>query len=88
MSIKFKNVEYEALNKTYKELIDLVGVESAEKLYDNYRGLVLNFPIRVYSSEYIIEYLRRNPENKDFKTLSKNLGCSERWIKELAKRNS
>ena len=83
--LKFKGVEVEALNPIYKNLIELVGVENAEKLYDHYRGQQLNFPVRLFNTEYIKETLVKEGEKCNIKLLSSNLGCSERWIKKLAK---
>ena len=85
--VKFKGIEYDALNDIYKNLIDVVGLECAEKLYDHYRGQQLNFPVRLFSSDYIKKTLIEQGENCDMKHLSRNLGCSERWIKKLAKNN-
>ena len=87
MVVKFKGVDVEALNEVYRTLIDVVGLENAEKLYDHYRGQQLNFPVRLFSTEYIKQTLAKEGEGCDMKLMSRNLGCSERWIKKLAKEN-
>ena len=85
MVVKFKGVDVEALNEIYKTLIDVVGLENAEKLYDHYRGQQLNFPVRLFSTDYIKQTLVKEGDKCNIKLLSSNLGCSERWIKKLAK---
>ena len=87
MVVKFKGVDIEALNEIYKTLIDVVGLENAEKLYDLYRGQQLNFPVRLFNTEYIKKTLVEQGKNCDIKMMSSNLGCSERWIRKLAKEN-
>jgi hypothetical protein len=82
--VKFKGVEYEALNNIYKNLVDLVGCECAEKLYDHYRGQQLNFSLKLCSAEYIKKTVTEQGENCDIKRLSRELGYTERWIKKLA----
>ena len=83
--MKFKGIEYEALNPIYQNLIELVGYECAEKLYDHYRGQQLNFPIRLFNTEYIKKTLVAQGDSCDIKKLSRELGCSERWVIKLAK---
>ena len=85
MVVKFKGIDVEAINEVYKTLIEVVGLENAEKLYDHYRGQQLNFPIRLFSTDYIKKTLVKEGKKCDIKLLSRNLGCSERWIKKLAK---
>ena len=87
IAIDFKEIDYEALNDIYKELIELVGIEVTEKLYNQYRGQMINFPVRVYNSNYIKKFVAENPGSKEFKTLARDLGCSERWIRKVAKDN-
>ena len=83
----FKKIEFEALNSIYKELIELIGIEATEKIYNQYRGQMVNFPVRVYNSDYIKKFVSENRDSREFKTLSRDLGCSERWIRQLAKGN-
>ena len=87
VDVKFKGVDIEALNEIYRTLIDVVGLENAEKLYDHYRGQQLNFPVRLFNTDYIKRTLAEEGEECDIKKMSRHLGCSERWIKKLAKNN-
>ena len=83
----FKGIEYEALNPIYRNLINAVGYEAAEKLYDHYRGQQLNFPIRLFDTGYIKKTLVEQGDDCDIKKLSRELGCSERWIIKLARKD-
>lgn len=83
--MKFMGTEYEALNEFYKNLINLVGLECSTVLYTHFRGQQISFPIRLFSTDYIKKTLVEMGDDCDIKKLSRELGCSERWIIKLAK---
>ena len=39
----------------YREIAEDMGVEVTEKMFANYAGLQMNFPKRLYTSEYYAE---------------------------------
>ena len=60
-------------NGVYEELVELLGLENTLKIRKHFRGQQVNFPIRLYSKEYIEEYLIKNYNGKNLKELSKKL---------------
>lgn len=64
----------------YKELVDLLGEENTLKIFNNFRGQQVTFPMRIYSKSYIEEYIIKNYDGKNVKQLSKELGYTCNWI--------
>ena len=44
----------------YKDMVEVLGEEITLKIYENYRGQQVTFPMRLYSKSYILEYLNKN----------------------------
>ena len=42
-------------NGVYEELVELLGLENTLKIHKHFRGQQVNFPMRLYSKEYIEE---------------------------------
>ncbi|EOU1475185.1 hypothetical protein LTX13_002716 [Clostridium perfringens] len=43
----------------------------------------MNFPMRLYSKEYIEEYLIKNYNGKNLKELSKKLDYTTNWLRKM-----
>lgn len=65
-------------NGVYEELVELPGLENTLKIHKHFRGQQVNFPMRLYSKEYIEEYLIKNYNGKNLKELSKN-NCNRKY---------
>ena len=50
----------------YKDMVEVLGEEITLKIYENYRGQQVTFPMRLYSKSYILEYLNKNELDKIF----------------------
>ena len=70
-------------NRIYSDMVEILGEEITHKIYQYYRGQQVFFPMRLYSKEYTVNYLQEHYNSKNLKELSRNLGYSERWIKQL-----
>ena len=51
--LKGVKVENEFLNGIYNELADLIGMEAAKTIFDEYRGQQITFPVEFYSKKFI-----------------------------------
>ena len=71
----------------YKDMVEILGEEITLKIYENYKGQQVTFPMRLYSKEYIIKYLKENYNGNNIKQLSRELGYTERWIKQIINKN-
>ncbi len=67
----------------YSDMIEILGEEILIKLYKNYRGQQVTFPMKLYSNEYIEKYIRNNHKHKTLKEMCRELGYTEGWIKQL-----
>ncbi len=71
----------------YKDMIEVLGEKITLEVYKNYKGQQVTFPMRLYSKEYIIKYLKENYNGNNIKQLSRELGYTERWIKQIINKN-
>lgn len=69
----------------YSELAEVVGVESAVKIFEHFGGQQLNFPTRIYNLEYVIKYVKQNYDGTNLRTFAKMFNYSERRIREFLK---
>ncbi len=69
----------------YQELIELLGVQVVNKLYCNFRGQQIVFPMRLYTREYVIEELHNRYNGNNLKALALEFGYSERYLRTLLK---
>lgn len=67
----------------YKEFVELLGEEITLKIYDNFRGQQVTFPMRLYSKSYIEEYLIKNYNGKNIKQISRKLGYTCNWLQQV-----
>ena len=81
---EYKDLELEALNDVYRELGELIGIDKAMKIYNNYKGLQVNFPTRLYEKEYVVKQaLKEHKKGNDIRKIAVEYHYSERWIKEM-----
>lgn len=73
-------------NGIYHDMFIILGEEVTKKIYQFYRGQQVTFPMRSYSNQYTIEYLTHHYNGQNLKQLSRELGYTERWIKQLIDR--
>lgn len=67
----------------YKDMVEVLGEEITLKVYENYKGQQVTFPMRLHSKSYILKYLRNNFDGSNLKQLSRELGYTEKWLKQL-----
>ena len=70
-------------NGVYEELVELLGLENTLKIHKHFRGQQVNFPMRLYSKSYILEYLNKNYNGKNLKELSRKLGYTCNWLQQV-----
>ena len=67
----------------YSEIAEVVGVEDAFKLYEHFRGQQMNFPQRIYSTEYVTQYVKTHYDGTNLREFAKQFNYSERRIRQL-----
>ena len=76
-------ISSESYSGIYEELVELLGEEVTLKIYDNFKGQQVTFPMRLYSKTYVEDYLIKNYNGKNIKQLSKKLGYTCNWIQQV-----
>ena len=72
----------------YKDMVEILGEEITLKIYENYKGQQVTFPMRLYSKSYIVEYLIKNYNGKILKELSRQLGYTSNWLQQVIKKTN
>jgi Mor family transcriptional regulator len=74
-------------NGIYADMYEYLGEEIVRKINKHYKGQQITFPMRLFSKEYVIRYISERYNGKNIKELARELGYSERWIKQLIDNN-
>ena len=78
-------VDNQYFNGIYKDLAVLIGEENAKKIYKEYRGQQITFPVEFYSKEYIYSQIIDEFDGTNLKQLATKYGYSERTIRRILK---
>lgn len=70
-------------NSIYQELAKTIGVEATLKLYQDYRGLQLNLPVRLVSRESMLEQLKIEYTGENKRELARKYDYSQRTIERM-----
>ena len=74
-----------SLNGIYAELSDLIGYENAIKVYEQYKGQQVNFPVNLYDKAAVKELIRAQYTGDNTKELARQFNYSERWVRIIVK---
>ncbi len=70
-------------NKVYQELADILNDKEVEKIYKNFRGMQVNFPMRLYSRESVKKEIAKQKGEVDIKDLAVQTGYSAYTIRRI-----
>ena len=70
-------------NKVYQELADILNDKDVEKIYKNFRGMQVNFPMRLYSRDSVKKEISKQKGNIDIKDLAVQTGYSVYTIRRM-----
>ena len=68
-------------------MVEVLGHDITIKVYENYKGQQITFPMRLYSDKYVIDYLNKYYNGRNLKQISKNLGYTCNWLQKVIKKN-
>lgn len=77
--------ESENLNSIYKDIAEMLDVQSAKKIFDEYRGQQITFPVEFYSKRYIYAQIADEYNGSNIKQLATKYEYSERTIRRILK---
>ena len=72
-------------NSVYKELVEVVGIDAALKIYMRFKGQQITFPVEFYSKQYIYNMIIGEYNGTNIKQLATKYGYSERTIRRILK---
>lgn len=72
-------------NQIYNDLVELIGTENMIKVYENYSGMQISFPSKLYSREYILEQIKERYNGYNAKELAREYGYTVRYLNQLIK---
>lgn len=67
----------------YKEVAETVGVDNAYKIFCNFKGQQLMFPLKFYSSEYTARQIIEEYNGSNVRDLVRKFGYSESRIRQI-----
>ena len=70
-------------NKVYQELADILNDKDVKKIYKNFRGMQVNFPMRLYSRDSVKKEIAKQKGNIDIKDLAVQTGYSVYTIRRM-----
>ena len=78
-------IQSDQLAHIYGELAELIGTEAALKIHATYRGQQINFPVNLFTKEFVQEQILREYDGTNVKQLASKFGYSEKWIRTILK---
>lgn len=77
--------ENQSWHPTYKELSQIIGNDNTMKLFHEYRGTQVAFPMRLVSRDWVKQLVKENYTTQTINQLAIRTGYSERNIRHLIK---
>ena len=75
--------EADLYNAVYKEIVEIVGLEAMQKLYQRFKGQQVTFPVRLYSPLYIQQSVIKEFDGSNIALLAQKYDYSERTIRRM-----
>lgn len=70
----------------YEEMSEILGEEIVRIIHKHYKGQQINFPMKLHSNQYLEKYIIENYSQKGVREMSRDLGYSDKWVKQLIKK--
>lgn len=70
----------------YREMAETVGVENAYKIYLQFKGLQLMFPLKFYSKEYIAQQILKEYNGKNVRDMARKYDYSESRVRQILRK--
>lgn len=72
-------------NSVYKELVEVVGIDAALKIYMRFKGQQITFQVRLYNPDVIKQSVINEYNGENIHELAKKYDYSERSIRRMIK---
>ncbi|MBQ8249654.1 MAG: Mor transcription activator family protein [Clostridia bacterium] len=70
-------------NTVYKEIAEIIGLESTIKIYLRFKGQQITFPVRLYNPRIIQQNVIKEFDGTNIAELAKKYDYSERTIRRM-----
>lgn len=77
--------ERELYNAVYKEISEIIGLESTLKLYLRFKGQQVTFPVRLYNPHLIQQNVIKEYDGSNIRELARKYDYSEKTIRRMIK---
>lgn len=75
-----EEIDIEALHSFYKELQNLIGLESMLKVHDHYKGSQLVIPSHLYDRKIAATKITEQYNGRNSRELARKYGYSQKWV--------
>ena len=75
----------ELLNSVYREISEKMGVDTAQEIYQLFKGQQICFPVRFFNPEQIRKYIAEEYDGTNIRALAVKYGYSEKTIRRIIK---
>lgn len=74
-------------SEIYQKLVDIVGDAAVIKIHNNFAGVTVSFPRRLYSQEFTKAFISENKNRIKISELAMMLQLSERRVRQIIREN-
>lgn len=77
----------DVVNREYREIIQLCGLDVALKLFRHFRGCRIDFPKYFYQVDYIIQIAAQKEDRREREKVAIIAGYTASWLDKQIKKN-
>jgi hypothetical protein len=80
-----KQIDINDLAGIYKDVAEVIGIESTIILHDNFKGQQITLPKKLYTRDYIVSQVKDGIEDNNIKAVAHQYGYTERRLRQILK---
>jgi hypothetical protein len=80
-----RKLKIDGFMQVYKEIADIIGPEGTYAIYKSMRGQQVTFPKRLYTTEFVLDEIRKCGDDIDFHKVALEYDYTERYLRQLLK---
>ena len=81
--MNIEEIKPQNLRNVYMEIAEAYDIETAVKIQKLFGGQQISFPKKLYSSDYVNSYIRKNYNGRNIRELAQRFGLSERRVRQI-----
>lgn len=72
-------------NQIYEEICELIGEENMVRIYEEFKGMQVSFPSKLYTKEYVMEEIEKRYDGSNAKELAREYNYTVKYFNQLIK---